>query len=332
MSNLIARFACRTTALMLAVVMLSGLGGCRMLSRSLGHFPVTNRVVDDDKVLVRDTLPVDSDLWVRVPEKTPGIHKYVADAQNPGYVLVPLVRVFYQEFANSTWAVEPGADKDYFMIIDTSNLIRMPDFGAGYQKGSGDDADEEKRKRRIRGKISEILLAAADWNGEVYWRRFSTFAQYHDALKSGTKALSGAAIASSFISPVVGAAMGGASLGMETFLGDLTDDFDNETIASFKNAGYLFREAERLKIRKKNENLKLDEYPISELINDVNRYAYTYSIKGAAWAVAKQNANLEQVLKAPGAIQRTSAASEWQLLFQDRENAIHLRSNNTPER
>lgn len=261
------------------------MSGCDNLSRSLGAFAVTSRFNQSE--LGPDSYPLDADLYVPALNKVGAVECGKA---------IPLVRVAYRDPMNGKVVNSPGEGKtgqqSYYMVIDVAALVRDPSLGVG---DPGTDEDKKSLYRKRLRAVAELLVTAADWNGGVYWRHFTTFMSYYAAGTASARALAGAGIAATFISPVVGASLAGAGLALDTGLRDLTENFDIHNYTAIRDAASLYRTAKRAEIWA-IVDADYSEHAVSDMLRLADDYAYTYSLKGAIQGTVQTNEELKQKL------------------------------------
>ncbi|HLO39864.1 MAG TPA: hypothetical protein VK176_02485 [Phycisphaerales bacterium] len=187
-----------------------------------------------------------------------------------------------------------STDKDWvYRIADVSALDRH--FYLGVANPSSQAGITSLKEKRLA--ITMKLMSIADANGIEYWRRFSGFIEYQRAAKAGSKALMGAGIASTFISPVLGAAIGGAGLTIDAFQEQLTAGFDIEMYTALREAVRAEVLARKAYIRKRLQE-PYDSFPATEAADAIRDYAHIYSIRGAVDALKK--ATTAQTSRATG--------------------------------
>jgi len=272
------------------------LGGCEMLARTQGKFPIVGSF--GEKAIGDSGLPLSEDLYI------PNFCKHGSiDHGN----LVPLVRVVYREpFATDFRVVNgPGEEckyayrEGYYMVIDVTNVVRNPRLGA--------EGDDRKFKLRLT-MIAEMLIVAADWNGEAYWRHLTTFLETYKAVNTASKAALGAAIAASFINPIVGASLAGAALVTETFVGGYTSSLNIDEYAAMRDAASTYRKVLKQKLFLDIETAKPGADAVNGVLQQAYDYAFTFSVKGAIHAATQQNKELRNLL--------ITGQSEWTQYFQ----------------
>ncbi|MEQ8317922.1 MAG: hypothetical protein RIE77_01450 [Phycisphaerales bacterium] len=184
-----------------------------------------------------------------------------------------------------------------YMIIDVTNLYRDLSLG-----GATGTEFEEKLKA-----IAELLLIAADHNGETYWRIMIGELETLDAFEGLSDGLIGGAIPGSFVSPIVGASLAGAGLLVDVYTDRYLDGFDANDYATIREAAATYRKAIRLRIDAQTSGAEPGSRAVQRVLELANEYAFTYSVKGTLYAVSKQNEQLESLLE--------SGQSAWQPLF-----------------
>lgn len=260
--------------------------GCDALSRSQGKFAIVNalgdRALGDSAGAV--SFPSD-DPWKAKDD----VHLVKIGYRNP--ISGKLVDLSKDSKASR---------ESYYMVIDVTNAIREPRLGAS--------TDDHEYRRRLY-LLADLLFTAADWNGEVYWRHLTTFLETYEASKSASRAALGAAIAGTFISPVLGAALAGGALAVDTFVVDYTSRIDVDSYAALRKATSL----ERARLRHLAARIKDGSDDRVQSLADVlvlgYDYAYTYSIKGALHIVQKTQDDFEHLL--------ITGESTWQGDFTD---------------
>jgi len=185
------------------------------------------------------------------------------------------------------------------MVIDVTNVVRNVRLGA--------EGDDRLFKLRLR-MIAEMLIVAADWNGEAYWRHLSTFLETYKAVNSASKAVMGSAIVASFINPIVGASLAGAALVTETFVGGYTGSLNIDEYAAMRDAASTYRKVLKQKLFMDIEAAKPGGDAVHAVLQQASDYAFTFSIKGAIHASTQQNKELRNLL--------ITGQSEWTLYFR----------------
>lgn len=260
------------------------LTGCDTLARSQGKFTVVNalgeKAIPDDQ---GSAFPSDA-AW--------------RDSRSK-----PLIKIGYRNpFTGKL--IDLGTDskesrQSYYMIVDVTNAIKNPRLGAG------DDAEYRKRLHAL----ADLLLVAADWNGEVYWRHLTTFLETYDSANKASRAALGAAIAATFISPVLGASLAGVALVTDTFVTDYTGQINVDVYAALREATSLTRERLRNEISRKIIEGETSGNSLSDVFALAYDYSFTYSIKGALHAVKEQKDELRNLL--------ITGESTWKAPFAD---------------
>ncbi len=291
--------------------------GCGTLGHSIGNYPVVTRL-GPSVALPGDSIPLDTDLSAMIErdDVSPETWKFLCGPQGErtkeelnaqqmkSPLRVPLVRIAYVNRLSGDVITDSRDEAtNRYMVVDIANAVLLPNFGI-----SEDVPDRFATRKRIRGKIADIMLTAADWNGQTYWRNLLTFLQYYDAGKKTGTSLTAAGIAGAFISPVLGASLTGAGLAIDTGVDALMANIDIESFAKIRDLASTKREALRISIKNRAYHDDIDKFTLNDLVTEVNDYAFTYSIRGCIDAIADQKAQLDQLLKG----QRT----DWQELFE----------------
>jgi len=259
--------ASRPVFLTLLALVLFPVCGCTDLAgRTLGAIPITTRpnpaTWDCDADLLIDPVPAAS-----------------APA-GPTSGKVALLKI-YRVDLHGRPTDRPSTDDGVFRVSDVSEIDRR--YYLGVDTASPHAEDLLTERRRI---IAMKLLEIADMNGQEYWRRFSALTTYERGFRAGGKALMGAGVAATFISPVLGAALTGGGLALETTTDYITAGFDPEQYTALREAvrgAVLDRRHEvLLKLEK-----PYDEYPVTAVIADITDYSYIYTIRGAVDALKK---------------------------------------------
>lgn len=193
--------------------------------------------------------------------------------------------------------------QSYYMIIDMTNAIKNPRLGA---------ADDEDHRRRLQA-LADLLLIAADWNGEVYWRHLTTFLEAYDSARTSSRAALGAAIAGAFISPVLGASLAGGALVLDTFVTDYTGKIDVDVYAALRDATSVKRDVLRNQISQAIRKGEAKGDSLSDVLVLAYDYAFTYSIKGALHTVSEQKDQLKNLL--------ITGDSPWKVAYEDEQKA-----------
>jgi hypothetical protein len=199
----------------------------------------------------------------------------------------------------------PGewSDHNVYVVVDVANAMRIPHLGAYNSKG---EFDLDMYRRRL-GKIGNLLIQAADRNGDVYWRNLSTFLEYVGAVESAAKAAQGAGIAAAFISPVLGAALAGSGVATDAFFDDVTDSFDVETYAQLRESASTKREIMAKRIHTAVASATPQKGGLESVIRGANDYAYSYSLKGTIYITKEEDDKLKDLL--------ITGESSWSVYF-----------------
>lgn len=266
------------------------LAGCAdRLAKTQGAWPLTVYATEGG---VREYL----DPMVRVPKPdTDG---------TIGTVTEPLLQAVY--FDKMGKLAKSKKDRVY-IAFDREVLMRDSSLGVNSTDHANNVAAELKRRR---GLVAQRLLDAADHNGQEYWRRLSASMTYFQAVQDGTKTLMGAGIATTFISPIVGASIAGAGLVAEAVTDRLTADFDIDVYAALRES----MEAKASSVRDEiEESLQkpYEKYKIHDLMRDVERYAFIFTVRGAA-AASKEAASFTKALQDAAKAQGTRL--QWSAL------------------
>lgn len=244
--------------------LLLSLGGCAdKMSRSLGALPVV--VTRASGVDQRER-----DEFLKVSESGSDVY------------LVEVMTVDFNGVPTTTATTQTGV----YRVADISALNRHFFLGLNPE----DEAGLKKKRAVIAMKLMEI----ADTNGAEYWRRFSGLMEYKKGLQAGEKALMGAGIASTFISPVVGASLTGAGLAFDATTTQLTAGFDIETYSSLREAVRAAVINRKEAIRRKLE-LPYMKYPATAVVAEIADYAHVYSVRGAVDALKASTATATRV-------------------------------------
>lgn len=284
----------------LATVLIGGLQGCDTLARSQGKFAVASSF--GSSAISDDGFPLNPDLFVDEIDR---------QGQRTGR-RIPLVKVAYRkpstgQLVNRADAPTNWSDQSYYKVIDVTNIDRDPMLGAP------NDATLFKKRLTI---IANMLIDAADTNGEVYWRHLTTFLETYKAVNSSSRAAMGAAIAGAFISPVLGAGLAGGALTADTFVVDFTSGLNVDEYAQLRDAASTYRKKVKGELFEAIENARPDSRSVNGVLQRAYDYAFTYSIKGAIHAAARQNSELKNLL--------ITNESAWKRFFRD-EAMAHLK-------
>lgn len=271
----------------------AGLSGCDTLARSQGKYPVVSafggQAIEKGAAFV---FPDD---------------QAVLDARGQ-----PLIKIGYRDPFTGKLADlgenSTASKQSYYMIVDMTRAIENPRLGAG--------SDDELYRKRLAA-LADLLFVAADWNGDVYWRHLTTFLETYDSANKAAQAALGAAIAGTFISPVLGASLAGAALATDTFVSDYTGQIDVESYAVLRSATSLTRAKLRSEATRKINEGDLSANALSDILVIAYDYAFTYSIRGALAAAEEQKVQLEQLL--------ITGDSTWKPFF-DGANLRYLKS------
>lgn len=212
--------------------------------------------------------------------------------------------VWYRTLQDPTTTQDLGTA---YMIVDVSPLHRHTSLGT---------SDPAVFQRRL-GKIAELLLIAADHNGETYWRIMVGDLETFGALGDLSKALIGGGVPGAFISPVVGATLAGAGLLLEIYNDSFLDGLDVNDYAALRDAASVYRQAVRARMFAEIKNAQPGKHAVQSVLAHANDYAFTYTIKGSLHAVAKQNEEHQKLLE--------TGESAWHPLFAD-QRELHYRA------
>jgi hypothetical protein len=178
----------------LAAAGVTGLGGCDNLARSRGQFQLVGAF--GDSAIGAEGHPLNKDLFV--PKLDDQGNETEPRTQ------VPLVKVGHRDpWTGKLLTLTPGSTwskQSSYMVVDVTNVMRDPTLGS-----AGDSA---KFRTRLMA-LADLLLVAADANGEVYWRHLTTYLAAHKTVSRTGQVAVGAGTAASFISPVLGASIAG---------------------------------------------------------------------------------------------------------------------------
>jgi hypothetical protein len=283
------------------------LPACSSNSHQLGLIPISGTIAGDARA--RD--PLDADLFVKPAAE---------DSK-----LVPLVRVAYwkpSRVEGGVWyrdlldlSKDNNRTEDAYMIIDVSNLHLYTDLGAR-------DCPElfERRLRRI----AEMLLIAADRNGEIYWRSLVADLESYRAGRRAGEVLIGAGVGAAFFAPPIGATLAGVGLVTDMWVDEMTDGLNVDEYASLRESAALYRATIRGRIADEVEGASSDKMKVQLVLQLANDYAFTYSIKGALYGVQKQNEELRNLL--------ITGESAWQKHFAREREAFQTERNRNVQR
>lgn len=272
----------RTLALAVLACLATAAGsGCDTLARSQGKFPVATAL---------GASAIDKGEFFEYPSGT-----VWRDSAGE-----PIVKIGYRcPFTGKLINMSRESNESrqsYYMVIDVTNAVKHPRLGA---------ADEETARERLRA-LADLLLLAADWNGEVYWRHLTTFLEVYGTAKKTSQAALGAAIAGTFISPVLGASLAAGALIIDTGVSDYTGQINVEAYAALRESTSLKRAKLRAEIRDKINSKTAGS--LSDVLVLAADYAFSYSIKGALHAVGEQEVQLKNML--------ITGQSSWQPYFK----------------
>ncbi len=265
----------------LAAAGIVGLSGCDNLARSRGQFQLVGSFGSD--AIGTEGYPLNQDLYVyKVDEKS----EVVSTTEK-----VPLVKVGFRDpwFGElismndeKTWSKQSS-----YMVVDVTNVLRDPTLGAG-----GDTAAFQRRLKAL----ADLLLVAADANGEVYWRHLTTYLSVHNTVSRTGQVAVGAGSAASFISPVVGASIAGTGLLADTLSREWTEGINVESYAVIREATSLHRNVLRQMVLDAAGAAEPGKASVDLVLRRSYDYAFSYSIQGALAGVQAQKIELQTVL------------------------------------
>lgn len=284
-------------------MLVSGSIGCAGPSgaHQLGFIPNTAVIADVGDNLLHD--PKDPNLFTTSDDQSLKDPLVRIGYWRPGYIAYPhwTRPIDWDRFLVDIESTEDLGEA--FMIIDISPLHQNMSLGAGSRS--------EVFQRRLAG-IAELLLVAADHNGEIYWRLLVANLETLDLAESASDILIGGGIPSAFISPALGATLTGLGLLIDMFEESYIDGLDVNDYAALRESASLYRNALRLKIYKEIDSARPGQYAVQAVLALANDYAFTYSIKGSLYAVQKQNEQLRTQLE--------GGTPTWNKLFLDDRN------------
>lgn len=269
----------------------AALPGCDTIARSQGKFPIASSF--GSEAISKHGEPLNENLYV------PSIKSGKPDPSE----MVPLVRVAYRDpwcgdlVNTSDGGGDDAQHQSYYMVIDVTNVIRDP------RLGSHNDAEFKARLRAI----AEMLIIAADWNGETYWRHLTAFLETYGAVNTASKAALGSSIAASFINPILGASLAGGALIADTFITDYTGSLNVDEYAAMRDAASTYRKVIKQRLFNEINDAKPGSDAVNGVLQQAYDYAFTYSIKGAIHAATQQNKELKSLL--------ITGDSEWRQYF-----------------
>lgn len=287
----------KTLAFFMFVCLIGSLVGCMSSASAhqLGFIPTTAVIGASDQKLAKP--------------KDPGLYIH-GDASKPEDALIrvgywrPDV-VFFKDWKRPIkWdriLLNPSTTYDLgkaYMIIDVSPLHQFTALGT---------ADPVVFRTRL-NKIAELLLVAADHNGEIYWRMLVADLETLGLAESAADILIGGGIPSAFISPALGATLTGIGLAIDTFKDSYIDGLEVNEYASLRESASLYRKAVSGEIFTEIEQAQPGKNAVQSVLNLANDYAFSYSIKGALYAVQKQNEELQNLL--------VTGESAWKPFFK----------------
>lgn len=290
----VGKRSARLAATAASLTLIAALSGCDNLARSQGKFPVASTF--GAGAIHPEGNPLNELLWVPALDKD---GKVTSEK-------TPLVRVAYRDPFSGRLKNPAGLTEleykrqSYYMVIDVTNVIRDPQLGS-----AGNNAQYRQRLRLI----AEMLVAAADWNGDVYWRHLTTFLETQKAARSASQAALGSSIAASFINPVLGASLAGGALTIDTFVEDYTSSLDVDDYAKLREAAALKRRSKRDELFEAVQSASGGTGSLDRVLQLSYDYAFTYSIKGALQAAGETKEQLEQFL--------ITGESSWAAYFDD---------------
>lgn len=272
---------------LLAAALLLPAAGCDTLARSQGKFPVAV-ALGSTALDAASSEPKDPRL------------KVVDGSQTSWLVRVAYRSPWDGSLINRANGKQDWDEQSYYMVIDVTGLLLRSDLGAG--------TDGNAFRSRLSA-VAELLLVAADWNGDVYWRHLTTFLETYKALDAAAQAAYGAAIAGAFISPVLAASLAGGGLAIDTFVGSYTSSLNIDEYAELRASVSTYREALRGEILREASAAEIGSGAVASVLQKCYDYAYSYSIKGAIHASQVQNTELTNLL--------VTGQSRWEQFFSN---------------
>lgn len=254
----------RYAAALLASVLILTTGCTNRAARSLGHIAPTER---------RDWSSSASDL---ITLTDPILVKNSVS-------LLPVYRVDAKGHRTNKSSVAYGV----FLMADVTQIEKH--HYLGHVVAVKPDAAQEKELQTMRTVIYHKLLNVVESNGKEYWRRLFGGMKYAEAIDEGATALIGAGIASTFISPVLGASLTAAGAMSDAFSEELYSGFNPDLYREVQEAMQNEIDLEKAKIRGKMRADSYDSYPASEVVQDMVKLARMYSIEYGMKALAKAN-------------------------------------------
>lgn len=265
----------------LAAAGVTGLGGCDNLARSRGQFQLVGAF--GDSAIGAEGHPLNKDLFV--PKLDDQGNETEPRTQ------VPLVKVGHRDpWTGKLLTLTPGSTwskQSSYMVVDVTNVMRDPTLGS-----AGDSA---KFRTRLMA-LADLLLVAADANGEVYWRHLTTYLAAHKTVSRTGQVAVGAGTAASFISPVLGASIAGTGLLADTLAREWTEDINVEAYAVIRKATSTHRDVLRQTVVDAAANAEPGKASVDLVLRRAYDYAFSYSIQGALASVEAQKIELDKVL------------------------------------
>lgn len=279
----------------LGVSVLLALTGCDTLARSQGKFIIAGAF--GESVLGKADFPTSGLLWY-----TPEMGE---NRQSQ-----PLVKIGYRspwtgKLVNKSGLGDNWDKQSYYMVLDVSAVVQNPRLGAR----AGDTQDYQNRLAAL----AELLLIAADWNGEVYWRHLTTFLDTNRSISAASRAALGGGIAATFVSPVVGASLSAAALVTETFITDYTASFNSEAYPALRKATATYRSLKRAEMFERIKRADAVDNQLHDVLQLAYDYAFSYSIRGSLDAVGQQERELNAMLR--------TGESPWRDIFEKSDSA-----------
>lgn len=295
-------------------------GGCagQRGAHQLGFIPVAAAIDDEDLTQA----PADRDLYVQ-------FWKHAIDETGsetgPELEFQPLIRIGYWRASSrpevsldySSWRrelVDPSKANwdlaELFMIIDVANLYRYASLGIA--------GEEPKAFKRRLSKIAELLLIAADHNGDIYWRNLVANLESVQLAENIANMFVGGGAGATFASPTVGVILTLTGLLIDITRDSYVDGLEVDEYASLRESASLYRQAIRGRMYEAIDNSKPGRYAVQSVLRYAQDYAFTYSIKGALYAVQRQNEELYNLL--------ITGESAWKPFFEA-QRANYMKAN-----